>query len=228
MGKRFCSSTHCYPPPSRGRGKTGLPAESHQSRDRGQSGVPGAKKLSRSQDERYVRGPSHIDFRAQEHNGGPGALPERRGLKAAAGNNRLMKPFRYPRLISGEQGAAALEFALVAPLFLLLWFGIMDFGLAMYAKGLITHASQEGARYGTIYHLSPPTAGNIQGYVQSYLSGAGFSQPVTITVTGAGGVSGTPLAVRVDYTYHFLGLPSFLAGWADSLNLSAESVKRLE
>jgi Flp pilus assembly protein TadG len=137
-----------------------------------------------------------------------------------------MKPIK--RLVREQQGAAALEFALIAPLFLILLFGALDFGLALYAKGLITHASQEGARYGTIYHLSPPTVDDIQGYVQSYLSGAGFSQPVTITVTGAGGASGTPLAVRVDYTHHFLGLPSFLCGWADSLNLSAETVKRLE
>ena len=137
-----------------------------------------------------------------------------------------MKPIK--RLVREQQGAAALEFALVAPLFLILMFGVLDFGLAMYAKGLITHASQEGARYGTVYHLTPPTAGDIQGYVQSYLSDAGFSQPLTITVTGAGGASGTPLAVRLDYTYHFLGLPSFLDGWADSFSLSAETVKRLE
>jgi len=137
-----------------------------------------------------------------------------------------MKPMKS--LVRQQQGAAALEFALVAPLFLILFFGVLDFGLAMYAKGLITHASQEGARYGTIYHLSPPTTGDIQGYVQRYLSDAKFSQPVTITVTGAGGASGTPLTVRVDYIYRFLGLPSFLAGWGDSLNLSAETVKRLE
>jgi Flp pilus assembly protein TadG len=139
-----------------------------------------------------------------------------------------VQPGWYPELARGQQGAAALEFALVAPLFLLLWFGILDFGLAMYAKGLITNACQEGARYGAIYHLSPPSNGDIQGYVQDYLRGAGFSEPVTITVTGAGGPSGTPLTVRVDYSYQFLGLPGFLAGWADSLNLSAETVKRLE
>ncbi len=128
----------------------------------------------------------------------------------------------------GQQGAAALEFALVAPLFLILWFGVLDFGLVMYAKGLITHASQEGARYGAIYHLTPPNAAQIQGYVQNYLRGAGFSQPVSVSVTGAGGASGSPLPVRVDYSYHFLGLPRFLAGWADSLNLSAETTKWLE
>jgi Flp pilus assembly protein TadG len=121
-----------------------------------------------------------------------------------------------------------LEFALVAPRFLILWFGIMDFGLAMYAKGLITHASQEGARYGSIYHLSPPSNGDVQAYVEAYLRGAGFLEPVTVTVTGAGGASGTTLTVRVDYAYQFLVLPGFLAGLSDGLNLSAETAKRLE
>ncbi len=139
-----------------------------------------------------------------------------------------MKGSRRQGVLKGQQGAAALEFALVAPIFFILWFGVLDLGLIMYAKGLITHASQEGARYGTIYHLNPPTAGDIRGYVQSYLQGAGFSQPVTVTVTGAGGASGSPLTVRVDYTYYLVGLPGFLSGWADSLHLSAETVKRLE
>ncbi len=206
MGKWFCSSPHCYPPPSRGREKTGLIKKSHQIRGRA----------------------IHVDFRANDNIFGPGVLPGRRGLKPAAAKNCLLKPFRDPRLSSGQQGAAALEFALVAPLFLLLWFGIMDFGLAMYAKGLITNASQEGARYGSIYQLPAPTADDIQGYVQGYLLGAGLTEPVTITVTGAGGASGTTLTVRVDYTYYFLGLPRFLAGLCDSVNLSAETVKRLE
>lgn len=169
---------------------------------------------------------------------GPTEESPRTRSRGLPGNQRVKKLGPAPdertgmksikRLVREQQGAAALEFALVAPLFLILMFGVLDFGLAMYAKGLITHASQEGARYGMTYQLSPLTASDIQGHVQDYLSKAKFSQPVTITVTGAGGVSGTPLAVRVDYTYHFLGLTNFLPGWADSFNLSAESVKRLE
>ena len=46
----------------------------------------------------------------------------------------------------GAQGATTVEFALVLPLFFVLFFGVLDFGLTMYAKGLITHASQEGAQ----------------------------------------------------------------------------------
>ncbi len=119
--------------------------------------------------------------------------------------------FRGHKKISPRAaGSAALEFALVAPLFLILTFGVLDFGLAMHAKGLITHASQEGASFGVAYRLAPPTAADIQAHVLRYLQGAGFSEPVTLTVTGAGGVSGTPLSVRIEFTYHFLALPNFL------------------
>jgi Flp pilus assembly protein TadG len=120
------------------------------------------------------------------------------------------------------------EFALVLPLFLILWFGVIEFGLAMYAKGLITNASQEGARFGAIYRLTPLSSGEVQAFVQGYLQEAGFSDPVTITVAGAGGPSGTPLSVRVDYAYHFLALPNFVAGLVGDITLSAETVVRLE
>ncbi len=58
-----------------------------------------------------------------------------------------------------QQGVAAVEFALALPLLLMLIFGLIDFGLAMYAKGLITNASQEGARFGAIYRLDSLSGG---------------------------------------------------------------------
>ncbi len=128
----------------------------------------------------------------------------------------------------GQQGVAAVEFALILPLFLMLIFGVIDFGLAMYAKGLITNASQEGARFGAIYRLDPLTVGDIQTHVQDYLQTAGFTAPVTVTVTGAGGPSGSPLSVRVDYAYRSLTLPELVAGLTGDLELSAQTVRRLE
>lgn len=129
---------------------------------------------------------------------------------------------------AGEQGAAAVEFALALPLFLVLWFGVIDFGLAMYAKGLITNASQEGARFGAIYRLNPLPEAEIQAHVRSYLQAAGFTDPVTVTVSGAGGASGSTLSIRVDYAYQFIALPAFVTGLTGNLNLSAETVTRLE
>ncbi len=51
---------------------------------------------------------------------------------------------RHPR------GAAAVEFALVVPLFLSLVFGIVEFGRAMMVGQLVTNAAREGARMAVI------------------------------------------------------------------------------
>lgn len=51
-----------------------------------------------------------------------------------------------------EGGAAAVEFALVVPLLLLLVFGIVEFGRAYNAQVTLQHAVREGARYYAIHH----------------------------------------------------------------------------
>lgn len=48
-----------------------------------------------------------------------------------------------------ERGAALVEFAVVAPLLLLLVFGIVDLGRALYTHVTIQEAAQEGALYGS-------------------------------------------------------------------------------
>jgi Flp pilus assembly protein TadG len=55
-----------------------------------------------------------------------------------------------------EHGNAALEFAIVLPILMLLVFGIIDFGHAWYMDHLLSNASREGARYGTRYSTSGP------------------------------------------------------------------------
>jgi Flp pilus assembly protein TadG len=122
----------------------------------------------------------------------------------------------------GSQGAAAVEFALVLPLFIVLLFGVVEFGLIMDAKGIITHASREGARYGVVYRLTPKTKADIETYVQNYLQEAGFTG-ATVTAT-----PGNPLSVKVDYPYHFAALPAFIAGLSGPLTLSAETTMRME
>lgn len=128
----------------------------------------------------------------------------------------------------GEEGGAGVEFALVGALFLMVIFGILEFGLIWYAKGIITHASREGARLGVVYRTPPQTAAQIQTQVQNYLQSLGFNNPVTVTVTGAGGSTESPLSVKVDYTYTYFVLPAFVSGLGATLTLSAETVMRLE
>ncbi|GAA5102533.1 TadE/TadG family type IV pilus assembly protein [Haloechinothrix salitolerans] len=45
-----------------------------------------------------------------------------------------------------DRGAAAVEFAIVLPVLLLLVFGIIDFGRALNAQVTLTQAAREGAR----------------------------------------------------------------------------------
>jgi len=47
---------------------------------------------------------------------------------------------------TSDRGAAAVEFALLLPLLLLIVFGIIDFGRAINAQITITQAAREGAR----------------------------------------------------------------------------------
>jgi hypothetical protein len=50
---------------------------------------------------------------------------------------------------SGDRGAALVEMALLTPLLLLLVFGIVDLGRALYTHVTIQEAAQEGALYGS-------------------------------------------------------------------------------
>lgn len=49
-----------------------------------------------------------------------------------------------------ERGAEAVEFALVVPIFLLLVFGVVDFGYMINRDTMVNNASREGARLGAV------------------------------------------------------------------------------
>ncbi len=49
-----------------------------------------------------------------------------------------------------QAGAAAVEFALVLPILLLVIFGIIDFGVVLAQKAALANAVRAGARYGSV------------------------------------------------------------------------------
>lgn len=62
---------------------------------------------------------------------------------------RMKKRFLHQRAHIGNlrcKGAAAIEFALVFPLFFLVFYGILTYGMIMVAQQSITLAASEGAR----------------------------------------------------------------------------------
>jgi len=61
-----------------------------------------------------------------------------------------------PRRGRGDDGAALLEFALVAVLLFTLLFGIINFGLILSFKQDVTRAAAEGARGGAVAYPASP------------------------------------------------------------------------
>lgn len=122
------------------------------------------------------------------------------------------------------RGGAAVEFALVLPLLLLIVFATIEFSLALYDKAVITNAAREAARAGVVVRTTRLTNDQIEARALSYASNRlisfGSSTP-TVTVNNGGGVSGANLTVTVNYTFRGLGLGPMLSALAGPIVLSS-------
>ena len=85
-----------------------------------------------------------------------------------------------------ERAASTLEMAIIAPVFLLLIFGIVEFGLWMYARNVVTLAAREGASYLRVSGTVDDPAG-WQGAAEdtatAYAEQVGLMTNVTATAT---------------------------------------------
>ncbi len=129
----------------------------------------------------------------------------------------------------GEEGAAAIEFALVLPVLLLLLLGMMEFGLALWRQEMMTNATREAARAGIVASVPRMTDTEIQTVLESRLSTAGIDlTTAAITIGGAQGASGAPLSVQVVYPYQYLVLDRFASALGATFNLTAQTVMFME
>jgi Flp pilus assembly protein TadG len=79
-----------------------------------------------------------------------------------------------------DRGAAAVEFAMILPILLLLVFGIVQFSIAYNRQQGLHAAAREGAR---IASLPQTTQDAITERVNDSLTGITFESPPTVTVT---------------------------------------------
>ncbi|MDY0166200.1 MAG: pilus assembly protein [Thermoguttaceae bacterium] len=139
---------------------------------------------------------------------------------------KLEKVCRFCR--KNRRGAAAVEFAIVAPLFFLLIFGIIEFGRMIMVQQIITNASREGARVAV---LDGATTGEVDSKVANYLQGANIHRGASITVSpdppdSAGW--GEPVTVTVTIPFSqvtWLPTPMFVGG---DMQLSSSTTMRRE
>jgi Flp pilus assembly protein TadG len=127
----------------------------------------------------------------------------------------------------GQRGAAMVEFAIILPLLILLLFGIIEFGLLLFNKQVITNASREGARYGIVARVPRYADSDIESVVNNYVSDylVSFASPTpspTTQVTRTGTDFQDDLTVVVTYPYDFLALPM------GPVNLHSQTVMKYE
>lgn len=126
-----------------------------------------------------------------------------------------------------ESGASAVELALLLPVLMMILFGIIEFGLALYQQAVLTNASREGARLGIVQAVPAITTGQINARIDTYLTAAGITPGnVTRTIVSTG-VTDTPVRVTLTLPYTFVTLPGF-TGMVPTINLRAWTEMRHE
>jgi Flp pilus assembly protein TadG len=131
----------------------------------------------------------------------------------------LRRAARRPLSRDPQRGAAAVEFALVLPLFMALLMGTIDYGYFFFSDQIVTNAAREGARAGT---LVPPASGAgaattaAGAAAAAYLTanrlgcpggGTGCITATSVNVTDLAGLT-TP-AIDVAITYPTVSLTHF-------------------
>ncbi len=141
------------------------------------------------------------------------------------------KDHASPGLMRRCDGAAAVEFAIVLNVLLVLIMGMIDFGHAWFMKQVITNASREGARAGVIYpHPLNQVEQTVTAAVRSHLPGNMVRDPnlsIPAPVIGTGN-AGDPLTVTVNYTKHWWVVNYFVPSLGDSVQMSGQTIMRYE
>ena len=117
--------------------------------------------------------------------------------------------------LRNEKGASAVEFALVLPIFIMLVFGIFQFGIAFNNWIAITHAAREGARLAVVGQYDE----------QRVRDSAPSVAIESISVSGQDGAVGDPVTVIVAGNVLNINIP-FAGNWPVTLRSTA--VMRLE
>lgn len=131
----------------------------------------------------------------------------------------------------GQEGTAAVEFAIILPILLVLTLGALDMGHMYYMDHLITNASREGARYAAKYTgtAAAPTSGQVSSYVKtaSGLNYDAFNLPsLTVTAVSVGTFPTNIVTVTVTAQKHWWVLGSLL-GLANK-TLTAKTAMNVE
>lgn len=113
---------------------------------------------------------------------------------------RLLTLPLAPRRKKARRGTAVVEFAIVAPLFIMLVFGIMEFGRMVMVQQVLSNAVREGARVAV---LDGATATTVTTAVNNSLNMAAVPNATVIINPSnpSSAALGDPITVTARITY---------------------------
>ncbi|MFO8241248.1 MAG: TadE/TadG family type IV pilus assembly protein [Dissulfuribacterales bacterium] len=158
-------------------------------------------------------------------------------------NSRLSRFTGFTR-DNSQRGVAAVEFAIILPILIILIFGIIEFSVLLFDKAMITNAAREGARAGIVYRYNYATEAYdpldeeeiesiVMSYCQNHLISLGADSVIDAddidVIHGFNSETDDPtVTVQVRYQYNFLVLPNFISAITGNIILGSESIMRVE
>jgi len=132
----------------------------------------------------------------------------------------------------GQRGQALIEFAFLAPIMFLFMFAIIDFGIGINHRVVVTNAAREAARYAA----TGKSEAEIKARAVEQSEGLVAAPDVKVQFfdTNADGdlLPGDSVAVRILYTYKFVtplaGIGTLWGGAPTSFQMNACTDMRLE
>lgn len=164
-------------------------------------------------------------------------MNKRAGSLAGGRPGRLHCPWWAP----GERGQSLIEFAIVLPVFLLLFFGIVEFGIVLLDQTMLRNASRTAARAGAIqFEFSVPTPFPIpdpdriaQANAAAQASAAvlvscPLASPTATVIAAVATPTPAPDLIRVDLQCHYHPITPIGAILGSNHTLSSSTTRYVE
>ena len=123
-------------------------------------------------------------------------------------------------------GQSAVEFALVVTMAIIMFLGMMQFGMYLYGLSIVENAARNGARQGAVSQSCPSCEATTAA--QSALQGQPVIRNASVTVLAPGGVVGSTVKIRVTAHIPMLVPGGSTFGLGPLTTVSAEATFRQE
>jgi hypothetical protein len=130
-------------------------------------------------------------FKKKER-GQPGGVAARPAVARRA--NDRVPPECHPACRK-QAGQSAVEFALVVSIAIIMFLGMMQFGMYLFGLSIVENAARNGARQGSVSQSCPACEASVAA--QSAIQGQPVIRDASVAVLAPGGVVGSTVKIRV-------------------------------